>query len=445
VAKSSDQSNSQSSPKSNPESSPKSSRTQITDDDLALLAELGIDTSTPEPPKRTPREERIMAGFEEIERFVEENGRLPQHGDDRDIFERIYAVRLDRLRESDECRELLQPIDSRGLLDATTALEPVSDEISDAELLASLGIDLNADDDLTQLKHVRSRQEIKAAEEIAQRTPCRDFARFKPQFHQVKIDLKIGDRKTIKYQDDATINAEDLFILEGHIILIAEKGESFVSDYGLLNSRLRVIYDNGTESDLLLRSLQRALNKDKTSRRITKMDTDYGPLFTPTKPQTEPQTELFTPSPNLPPNLQTREENITTGYIYVLRSQSDDPFIAEHRSVIHKIGVTSGDVKKRIANAKKDATYLLADVEIVMTFKLTQIDPHKLEALLHKFFDSARIDLEFPDRFGTLVKPREWFFVPLVVIEAAIQAIQDGTIDRYTYDPKTASLVMTEP
>ena len=436
MAKSSGQSNSQASPKSNPESSPKSSRTQITDDDLALLAELGIDTSTPEPPKRTPREERIIAGFEEIERFVEENGRVPQHGDDRDIFERIYAVRLDRLRESDECRELLQPIDSRGLLDATTVIEPVSDEISDAELLAALGIDLNADDDLTQLKHVRSRQEIKAAEEIAQRTPCRDFARFKAQFQQVKIDLKIGDRKTIKYQDDATINAEDLFILEGHIILIAEKGESFVSDYGLLNSRLRVIYDNATESDLLLRSLQRALNKDKTSRRITKMDTDYGPLFTPTKPQTEPQTEPSTP----PLNLQTNDENITTGYIYVLRSQSDDPFIAEHRSVIHKIGVTSGDVKKRIANAKKDPTYLLAEVEIVTTFQLTNINPHKLEMLLHRFFDAARLAVELPDRFGIPVMPREWFLLPLEVIEAAIAKIQDGTIEHYCYDPVTAHL-----
>jgi hypothetical protein len=427
-AQSSGQSSPKSSPKSSPESSPKFNRTQITDDDLALLAELGIDTSTPEPPKRTPREERIMAGFEEIERFVEENGRMPQHGDDRDIFERIYAVRLDRLRDSDECRKLLHPIDSRGLLDASTAIEPASDEISDAELLASLGIDLNADDDLTQLKHVRSRQEIKSAEEIAQRSLCRDFATFKPMFKQIKQALKIGDRQTIKYQDDATINADDLFILEGHIILIAEKGESFVSDYGLLNSRLRVIYDNGTESDLLLRSLQRALNKDKTSRRITKIATDYGPLFS------QDQLIEFTPSSN-------PETDITTGYIYVLRSQSDDPFIAANRSVIHKIGVTGGDVKKRIANAKKDPTYLLADVDVVATFKLENINPKKLEALLHKFFDHTRLAVELPDRFGYAVKPKEWFLLPLEAIEAVVQAIQDGTIDHYVYDQATASLV----
>lgn len=424
---SSPKSSPESSPKSNPESSPKSSRTQITDDDLALLAELGIDTSTPEPPKRTPREERIIAGFEEIERFVEEHGRLPQHGDDRDIFERMYAVRLDRLRDADECRELLQPLDSRGLLDATTTIEPPRDEISDAELLASLGIDLNADDDLTELKHVRSRQEIKAAEEIAQRTPCEDFAEFKPLFQQVKQELKIGDRRTVKYQDDATINQGDLFILDGQTVLVADLGEPFISN-GLLNCRLRLVYNNGTESDLLLRSFQRSLNKDKTSRRITKIATDYGPLFNQDPP--------IEPTPSRKP-----EADITTGYIYVLRSQSDDPLIAANRSVIHKIGVTGGDVNRRIANAKKDATYLLADVEVVASFKLENINPKKLEALLHRFFDSARLDLEFPDRFGTLVKPREWFFVPLTAIEAAIQAIQDGTIDRYAYDRAIASLV----
>jgi T5orf172 domain len=409
---------------------------QTTEEDLALLAELGIDTTTPEPPKRTPREERIIAGFEDIERFIEEHGRLPQHGDDHDIFERLYAVRLDRLRELDECRELLRSLDARGLLDAST--EPLMvdvEQLDDAALLAELGVNFNDEDDLTQLKYVRSRQEIKAAEEIAQRSPCPDFSEFKPLFKQVKTDLKIGERKTVKYQDDATINPNDLFILEGHTILVAEAGEPFMSDYGLQNRRLRVVYDNGTESDLLLRSLQRALNKDKNSRRITKMMADYGPLFDSVE---------LTPPAKVQTNHEVHAE-ITTGYIYVLRSLSNHAFIAEHRAIIHKIGVTTGDVKKRIANAKKDATYLLADVEIVTTFKLTQIHPHKLEALLHKFFDCARLDLQFPDRFGTLVKPREWFFVPLAAIKTAIQAIQDGTIDHYTYNPETAALELTDP
>jgi hypothetical protein len=125
----------------------------------------------------------------------------------------------------------------------------------------------------------------------------------------------------------------------------------------------------------------------------------------------------------------------------VLRSQSDHPFIAENRSVIHKIGVTGGDVKSRVANAKKDPTYLLADVEIVATFKLANINRRKLEALLHKVFDSARLELVLPDRFGIPVQPREWFFVPIEAIEEVIEKITEGNIEQFQYDRATARLM----
>jgi hypothetical protein len=392
----------------------------ITDVDRELLDELGLDTEPEQSGQRSAKEERIIAGFEEIERFVSEQGRLPQHGEDRDIFERIYAVRLDRLRASEECREILKPLDSRGLLDteANTSLTTEAD-LTDQELLAALGIDTESQNDVTQLKHVRSRQEIKAAEEIAQRTHCQDFDEFKPIFDQVQRELKTGERQTLKYQDNADVQPGDLFILDGQKVMVVEMGELFVSDYGRPDSRLRVVYDNATESDLLLRSLQRALNKDKTSRRIT--NSDYLgslPLFSQV----------------------AAADDLTTGYIYVLRSQSEHPFITEHRSVIHKIGVTIGDVKRRVANAKKDPTYLLADVEIVATFKLANINSKGLEAILHKFFSSARLDLELKDRFDIPVKPQEWFFVPLNVIEEVIEKIKEGTIDRFRYDLETASL-----
>lgn len=389
-----------------------------TDKDLELLAELGVDTAPTPTAQRTPREERIIAGFEDIERFVEEQGHLPQHGEDRDIFERLYAIRLDRLRELEECRNLLKPLDSQGLLDAAanSVFSAADEDLDDAALLAELGVDIEAEDDITRLTHVRSRQEIKAAEEVAQRTTCPDFKSFKPLFKQVQQDLESGVRQTLKYQDNAAVNQGDLFILDGHQVLVADMGEIFVGDHGRPDARLRVVYDNGTESNLLLRSLQRALNKDKVSRRIT--TPDLGPLFS--------QTEAA--------------NDVQTGYIYVLRSQSDDPFIAQHRSIIHKIGVTGGDVKKRVAHAEKDPTYLLAGVEIVATFKLANINRTKLEGLLHKFFDPAQLDVELPDRFGIPVKPREWFFVPLATIEEVIQKIQDGTLDQFRYDPETASL-----
>lgn len=388
-----------------------------TDDDLELLDELGIDVAPEPSDQRSAREERIIAGFEEIERFVEEQGRLPQHGEEHDIFERLYALRLDRLRESAECRAVLEPLDSRRLLAAEVDTSPTLEaDFDDETLLDSLGINAASENDVTQLTHVRSRSEIKAAEEIAQRTLCQDFDQFKPIFEQVQRDLETGARQTIKYQDNAAVNPSDLFILDGQKVMVVDMGEPFVSDYGRQDRRLRVVYDNATESDLLLRSLQRALNKDKVSRRITRPD--FGPLFS--------QVEAA--------------DDLPTGYIYVLRSQSDHPFITENRSVIHKIGVTGGDVKSRIANAKKDPTYLLADVEIVATFKLANINRTKLEALLHKVFDSARLELALPDRFGIPVQPREWFLVPLEVIEAVIEKIKEGTIDQFRYDPKTASL-----
>lgn len=290
-------------------------------------------------------------------------------------------------------------------------------ELTDEELLASLGVAEGAENEITRLVHVRSRAEIKTAEEVAQRTACADFDTFRPIFEEVQRQLATGERETVKYQDNAAIEEGQFFILDGQKLLVAAMGELFVGDHGRPDRRLRVIYDNATESDLLMRSLQRALNKDKTSRRITKPD--YGPLFA----------------------ALADGDNLPSGVIYVLRSNSDHPFIKEHRAVIHKIGVTGGDVQSRIANARLDPTYLLAEVEIVATFMLLNINRKKLEALLQQFFGAARLDLEILDRFGNPVRPREWFLVPLEVIEAAIEHIKAGTIEHYRYDPAVARLI----
>jgi hypothetical protein len=396
---------------------------EVTDDDLALLEKLGVQPEPVQLGGRPAKEQRIIAGFEEIKRFVEEHGRVPQHGEDRDIFERLYAVRLDRLRSSPECRAILAGQDSDGLIAAEDQVEAsrVREDISDSELLASLGVDVAPSSDITNLTHVRSREEINAAEEIAQRNPCRDFSEFKPLFEKAQSELASGERRTIKYQDNAEIRKDDLFILNGQKVYVANLGDSFINDYGRPDRRLRAIYDNGTESDLLLRSLQRALNKDEASRRITQPG--FGPLFSD----------------------EEEEDDLPTGYIYVLRSKSEHPFVAQNRSVIHKIGVTGGNVKSRVSNAKKDPTYLLADVEIVATYKLSNVKRTRLEVLLHKFFGTARLDLELKDRFGAGVEPREWFLVPFQVIEEAVERLKDGSITEYRYDPETARVVRSTP
>lgn len=382
-----------------------------------LRAELDEFAQLEKKGGRSPREERIIAGFEEIQRFVEQHGRIPRHGEDKDIFERLYAVRLDRLRALEECRMLLAPFDHQGLLSASEAAlnEPV-ESMDDDELLAELE-GAAGSSRITELRHVRSRAEIRAAEEIANREKCEDFDCFQPLFKQAESDIKSGVRQTRPFGRDAGVEAGNFFILNGQLVYVAEKGEEFQTPNGHLDARLRVIYANGTESNILLRSLQRALYKDEAGRRLTELE--MGPLFSET----------------------WEEDDVESGTIYVLRSLSNHPFIAEHRELIHKIGVTGGRIESRIANASHDATYLLADVEVIASYKLAGINRAKLENLFHRIFAPAQLDLTIHDRFGNPVRPREWFLVPLHVIDEVVQRIREGSITSLIYDPKTARLV----
>ena len=388
-------------------------------EDEDLLAALGVEVTPLKAGAHTPEEERIIAGFEDILRFVETHGHAPQHGEGRDIFERLYAVRLDRLRALKSAHPLLLPMDSHGLLSAppSHAAPEAAEGLDDQTLLAELGMAAGDEDsDITRLRHVRSYEERKAAEEIANRTKCEDFERFAPLFERAEIDLKTGGRKTLRFGRDASVAQGNFFILGGQMVYVAEMSEPFAAPNGDTDARLRVVYSNGTESNLLMRSLQRALYKDETGRRLT--DPGAGPLF---GDEAEP-------------------DDIASGTIYVLQSLSDHPFVAEHRELIHKIGVTGGKVEARIANAVNDATYLLAKVKVVATYKLSNINRTKLENLFHRIFAPAQIDLTIPDRFGKEVHPREWFLVPLPVIDEAVRRIMDGSITGVVYDLKSASL-----
>lgn len=390
-----------------------------------LRAELDEFASPEKKGGRSAQEERIIAGFEDVQRFVEKHGRAPQHGESRDIFERLYAVRLDRLRALAECRAILAPLDHQGLLTAT-AIAPAApaEAMDDDELMAELTGAAGASD-ITELRHVRNSAEKRAAEEIADRQKCEDFEQFKPLFAQVQSELENGLRTTRRFVKDAgflkaEIKAGQFFIVGGQTAYVAEVGELIKAPNGESDARLRVIYSNGTESDLLLRSLQRALYKDEAGRRIT--EPSAGPLF----------------------GDRLEDDDIESGTIYVLRSLSNHPFVAEHRQLIHKIGVTGGKVETRIANAAHDATYLLAEVEVIATYKLADINRAKLENIFHRIFAPAQLDLTIPDRFGHPVRPREWFLVPLHVIDEAVQRIRDGSITNVIYDPQTARLVATK-
>ncbi|WP_276484663.1 GIY-YIG nuclease family protein [Paraflavitalea pollutisoli] len=395
---------------------------KLTEEDNELLAELGIEIEAKKAGAYTAREERIIAGFEEIQKFVEEQGRLPEHGEDKDIFERMYAVRLDQIRKQNECKTLLKAMDFQNLLDIDN-IKPfnIPDDLKDDELLAQLGLDEDEDNSITNLKHVKSRAERKAAEEIANRTRCEDFEQFKPLFEAVKKDIDTGQRVTVRFRKDAgftktTLKNGQFIIVGGLLSYISEVGESFKAPNGEDDARLRVIYANGTESNILLRSLIRGMYKDDTSRFVT--ENNNGPLFSG----------------------ESDENDIDAGTIYVLRSHSDHPLVKENRNIVHKIGVTGGDVKKRLANAKFDPTFLMADVEIIATYRLANINRIKLENVIHKFLGATKLEVEVKDRFGKRVKSKEWFLVPLFIIDQMVEKIKDGTVGDYYYDHKTAEL-----
>ena len=313
-------------------------------------------------------------------------------------------------------------MDTPGLLTGSSANSARAGDLDEDDLLAELGVDAVSTDvnDITVLRNVRPYAEIKAAEEIANRTPCADFDKFQATFAKATNGLAAGGWTTKPFMKDASIEVGDFFIIGGQIAYVAEMFEGTKTKDGRDNPRLRVIFDNKTEGNLLLRSLSRSLYPDgdlSVGRRLIRKDD--GPLFGDV----------------------AEVDDIQTGTIYVLRSLSDHPYITEHRDLIHKIGVTGGKIETRISGAVNDATYLLADVKVVAAYTLHNLNRTMMEKLFHRLFGAAQIDLTIEDRFGKPVKPREWFFVPLHVIDDVVKRIHDGSIINFVYDPKTVQLV----
>ena len=388
---------------------------KFTEEDDALLGELGVEVEVKKKATLTAKEERIIAGFEEIQRFVEEHGRKPQHGHENDIFERMYAIRLERLSNLEECRELLKDLDQQQILDDVEKEELLGDDMDDDELLSALGVEPK-EGSLQDLKHVRHSKEIQSVDKVANRQKCNDFGIYKPLFEKVKSEVESNVRKIVKCTDKGEVDIENFYILYGQMLYIADQEEAFIDQEGRNDRRLKIIFDNGTESNMLRRSLQKRLWDDSTSRRI--VEPELGPLFTDA----------------------VNEDDQATGVIYVLRSQCQHPEIVKNREIIHKIGFTKGDIERRIANASNQPTYLLSDVEVVATYELYNLDAGKLENIIHKIFSNAKLDIELKDRFGKPYNPKEWFLVPLPVVKEAIEKIKDGTISNYLYNINSGQL-----
>lgn len=378
-------------------------------DDLLSGTDPLLDVKPAALKSASNEQRRILDTFVEVNKFIDHHKRKPGDTEKPSVSERALRMKLNGLLNDPALHEVLLPHDRHALLPAAPMKQPQTlDEIFDDDLLNT------PQDDIFDLVHVKPA--AAKPDEIAERQICIEFEKFKPIFDQCIREMAEGKRKAIPFANEQEIGAGEFFILNGLLVYVAEVGETHIRN-GKKNARLRLIFDNGTEGNNLLRSLATELYKDPNGRRVT--TTDMGPLFT-----------------DVPGTGDTE-----TGMIYVVKSLSSDPDIRKLDGLLHKIGFTSGKMEIRIQNAKDDPTFLMAPVHPVTTYTLYNINRVKLEHLLHNFFALARLDMEITDRFGKKVRPREWFLLRPEVISEAVSRLKDGSITKFRYDAKLATLV----
>ncbi len=352
--------------------------------------------------KPISQDDRLANSFEEINRFVEASGREPiadkSNLNEYQLSQRLFAIRMDEAKA-----EQLKEYDVHGLL--TFDVPSSIDDILGDDLLNS------DDDDLFELKHVP--KVVEQPDYIATRKPCKDFGEFESLFKECHYDLESGKRILKRFTNVNQIRQGDYFVQSGVVLYIADVGEIYKKNYAT-NGRLRVIYENGTESDILIRSLAAGLYSD--GKRIT-----------------ENSDKL------LDPLLGVGEDDEEGGYIYVLHSLSENSQIASIKN-LYKIGFSRGPVNARIKNAEKDPTYLMAPVEVVEEYRVFNINVQRFEHLLHKFFGEVQLDAEVINVDGFKNSANEWYVAPFSAINTAVDLLVSGEIVDYTFDLLTQEI-----
>lgn len=341
--------------------------------------------------------------------------------------EHKLAARLSAIRRSSEKMEVLRPYDSSQLLEQTMAAEasipyklPVQPKTLDdifADDVFALLEDGEEARNLFQLKHIHAPSDRAAADFVAKRRPCKDFQRFEEEFKTVQKDLSEGKRKLLTFKED-NLREGEFYVHNGILLLLQkvdyqEKIQAFKSGSRLRkDGRTRVIFENGTESNMLYRSLYKAL-------------LDNGKALSTNE-------EMVAQELTMRFNEITHEDQVT-GYIYILRSKSNDPQVRQIKN-LYKIGYSTTPVEERIKNARLEPTYLMAEVDIISVFQCYNLNPHRFEQLLHRFFGEIALKVDIFDQNRQRITPREWFVAPLPVIEKAIRFIISGEIVHYRYD-----------
>jgi len=377
---------------------------EIFDSDLLGLLEVDEPKKTP----MSPQDSRLIDSFQEISDFYEANKRCPELGDD--IGEYRLASRLAAIKKDPKKVKILLPYDYYNLLECETTKSVSVEELITDDPLGLLESDDEADSIYT-LSHVKPSDRLRP-DYIAHRKVCKDFDLYEDAFKRIHDDLEHGRRRLVEFKE-GDLEEGRYYVLRG-VILYLEKSHAVDKkmDYKSgtkvrKEGRTRCIFDNGTESSMLYRSLGKALKLDGFG--ISDL--------------------IDTPSGNV----TIDASDVQNGYIYVLRSLSRAPQIRSIRN-LYKIGYCSGDVTTRIRNAAHEPTYLMNDVEVVLTVRCYNLDVPYLEASIHDFFRDVNVYFEVRDEEGVMHYPKEWFTVPLKIIEEVIPLIVDKKIEDYRYD-----------
>ncbi|SNS87358.1 T5orf172 domain-containing protein [Anaerovirgula multivorans] len=368
-----------------------------------------------EKSERTPEEQRLINSFEEINNFYEENGRVPELGSEIDEF--MLASRLQGIRNNPQKVKTLLPFDFHNLLKCESSKSVTVEDILGDDPLNLLNVP-DMDDSVFSLKYVKKSDRIRP-EYISRRNKCKDFDEYETMFNSVHEDLKYGRRKLTEFKEQ-DLEVGKFFVLRG-ILLYLEKSshtlqkEEYSSGTRFRqDGRTRCIFDNGTESDMLFRSLYKALLSD-----------GFG---------------VSEVEEHASQDVQIDENDVQNGYIYVLSSLSNNPQI-EGIENLYKVGYCKGDVTGRIKNAVNEPTYLMSEVKIVLTVRCYNLNVPYLESNIHNFFKEVNVAFEVIDKNGDKHYPREWFIAPLSVIEEAIKLVVEQKIEKYTYNSKLGTII----
>lgn len=371
------------------------------DDDVDGLLDMPV-----KPPTVTV-DDRVRAGFLEIVEFHRQHGRPPRSDTRTSITERRLGARLDGLLADEDQRAALEPLDEFGVLAIPEPPASLDDLLAGGDDLLDDGADIL---DVSSLPQRRAEMD-----EVAQRVKAKDFDQFEPLFKQKHAEINDGTASLRTFSGSKNIREGAFFVLNGLMGFIAEAGDS--DEPGGAKERLRVVFENGTESRMLRDSLRTRMYEERRN-------TGSAFLVTPTK------------------IVEIDGDDEHSGYIYVLKSLSTEPKISgiEH---LYKIGYTKGTVDKRIAHAEDQPTYLMAPVQVVGSWRTYNLKTSTLEALIHRVFADVKLQLQVVDKHGMFQTPTEWYVVPYTVIEDAVEKIVSGDIVNYVYDSTAKSLVRT--